>query len=162
MVRFRIQLEPFPDKQKTIPSSIKILAFNITEKCNLKCPHCFAEDNRHEMNTEECKEILRQAKKSNCVRVILCGKEPLMRKDIFEILNYIKELGMDIELMTNGILIDQSVLDRLKNVGVSRVLFPSSAAHIDFEPSICLRFAMQISVRAFSLALMKLGTAITA
>ena len=73
------------------------------------------------MNTEECKEVLRQAKENSCVRVILCGKEPLLRKDIFEILHYIKELGMDVELMTNGTLVTQQVLDKLKEAGVLRV-----------------------------------------
>ena len=121
MVRFRIHLAPMPAEPQIIPASIRILAFNITEKCNLKCPHCFAEDNRSEMNTEECKEVLRQAKTNNCVRVILCGKEPLMRKDIFEILNYIQELGMDVELMTNGALITEPVLRQLKDAGVLRV-----------------------------------------
>lgn len=121
MVRFRINFEPPPQIPKTLPSSIRILAYNITEKCNLKCPHCFAEDHRKELGTEDCKEVLRQAKAHNCVRVILCGKEPLLRNDIFEILDYIKELGMDVELMTNGILVDQSVLNKLKNAGVTRV-----------------------------------------
>ncbi|UCH90189.1 MAG: radical SAM protein [Thermoplasmata archaeon] len=121
MVRFRIHLEPPPEEPKTIPSSIRILAFNITDKCNLGCLHCFAQDNRSEMTTEECKEVILQAKTARCVRVILCGKEPLMREDIFEILNYIKERGMDVELMTNGTLITQETLELLKAAGVSKV-----------------------------------------
>lgn len=121
MVRLRIHLEPPPEEQQIIPAGIRILAFNITEKCNLKCLHCFAQDNRPEMNTEEVKEVLRQAKAASCARVIMCGKEPLMRKDIFEIFDYIKELHMDIELMTNGTLITREVLDQLKDSGVLRV-----------------------------------------
>jgi radical SAM protein with 4Fe4S-binding SPASM domain len=73
------------------------------------------------MTTDECFEVLRQAKAFNCVRVILCGKEPLMREDIFDILGCIKEMGMDVELMTNGTLVDQSVVNKLHELGVKRV-----------------------------------------
>ncbi len=121
MVRFRINFEPKPVQTKVIPSYLRILAYNITDKCNLKCPHCFAEDKRKELNTDECKEVLRQAKENGCVRVILCGKEPLLRKDIFDILSYIRALDMDVELMTNGVLINQSIINKLQNVGVKRV-----------------------------------------
>jgi MoaA/NifB/PqqE/SkfB family radical SAM enzyme len=121
MVRFRIHFEPMPIKTRAIPKEIRILAFNITDKCNLKCPHCFAEDNRRELNTQECQEVIRQAKDANCVRVILCGKEPLMRKDIFEILLYIRDMGMDVELMTNGILVNNTVIEDLINCGIKKV-----------------------------------------
>lgn len=120
MVRFRINFEPLPTEPKIIPDSVRILAFNITDKCNLKCPHCFAEDKRIEMTTDECKNVILQAKSANCVRVILCGKEPMMRKDIYDILAFISEQKMDVELMTNGTLIDQTAVDRLRTAGVRR------------------------------------------
>jgi MoaA/NifB/PqqE/SkfB family radical SAM enzyme len=73
---------------KPKPSNV---LFNITFRCNLKCKHCdiWKDKSGKELSTEEIKEIIDKLKNwLEYFRLHFSGGEPLVRKDIFEIIKY--------------------------------------------------------------------------
>ncbi len=103
----------------------RLIAFEVTRGCNLKCVHCraSAQDclDPLELTTQECKVFLGQVREVGSPIVILTGGEPLLRKDIFEIAEYGHGLGLKMVMATNGTLLSPEIVSRLKAVGIKRV-----------------------------------------
>ncbi|WP_048148834.1 GTP 3',8-cyclase MoaA [Methanolacinia paynteri] len=98
------------------------LRISLTPKCNLKCSYCHREGEKKsggEIPIEDLREIFRVAELFNINSVKLTGGEPLLRKDICEIISMIPE-SMQSSLTTNGTLLAGCAHD-LKEAGLSRV-----------------------------------------
>lgn len=102
-----------------------VMSYNVTRECNMKCSHCYinATDKklRDELNTQEAKEVIDQIYQVSNPLLILSGGEPLMRSDIFELIEYGSKKGLKIGLGSNGYLIDDTVAKKLKEVGIATV-----------------------------------------
>ena len=114
-----------PKKLKEFASSFRpIVVWNITNRCNLRCLHCYASANSdvRELTTEQCFQILDSLAEFKVPLILFSGGEPLLRDDIFEIAGYAKKKGIKSVLSTNGTLIDRDVAENLRvfeYVGVS-------------------------------------------
>jgi putative heme d1 biosynthesis radical SAM protein NirJ2 len=109
-----------------------IISWNTTKACNLKCEHCYRDagtKDAHELNTAEGKSLLEEIAKAGFKIVILSGGEPLLRKDIFELISQAKALGLRPVLGTNGILITAGVAANLKKAGLSRAGISLDSVH---------------------------------
>lgn len=98
------------------------LRLSITPRCNLDCFYCHAEGEvqpREELSLEEIREILEVGAKFGIRSVKLTGGEPLVRKDILDIVRAIPD-GIEASLTTNGTLLEGLAHD-LKAAGLSRV-----------------------------------------
>lgn len=97
----------------------KIASFELTHRCNLKCIHCCIDadgivSDKRDLTTKQVKEVLDKLIQWNPERIMLSGGEPMVRKDFFEILGYLKEnYSGDIVLSTNGILINEANVNLL-------------------------------------------------
>ncbi len=82
-----------------------IALFEITNACNMDCRHCYRQDlGGIQLNLEEVKIIIEKISKGGVTSLILTGGEPLIRNDIFEIVDYANDCGMeDVVINTNGI-----------------------------------------------------------
>lgn len=94
----------------------------ITGKCNLNCLHCFnAKDNaplNSELSYEQIISILDQARDIGVHAFTLTGGEPLVHPRFLDIVRAIYERDMFIfELNTNGLLLNQKILDVFKELG---------------------------------------------
>ena len=102
-----------------------VVSWNVTRKCNLKCPHCYinatTETLKNELSTEEAKGLIDQISEVSRPLLILSGGEPLLRKDIFELVRYGTEKGLKMGLGSNGSLIDDIAAKRLKEAGLKTV-----------------------------------------
>lgn len=76
-------------------------------KCNSKCKMCdfHSRVKKNEFTTEEFKNIVDQVSKLNCSIFSFFGGEPLLRKDIFELIEYIKSKKLLVQISTNAILL---------------------------------------------------------
>ena len=103
----------------------RVLAWETTAACNLKCKHCRGSSTmdsaENELTTEEAKEMLAEIRKTGTPIIILSGGEPLMREDIFEIARYGTDLGFRMALATNGVLVTEEVACKMKEAGIQRV-----------------------------------------
>ncbi len=102
-----------------------VVAWNVTRRCNLKCIHCYTDSDESaspdELTTDEGKTLLDDLATFQIPALLFSGGEPLMRKDIFELIAYARKLGIRSTLSTNGTLITPEIAQRVKDVGVSYV-----------------------------------------
>ena len=100
----------------TVQPPNKKIMIQITERCNLRCAHCFvdAENIGKEMSYESIKSILiPELVKSNVKKVTLTGGEPLVHQNIKDIVNDLLENGIGVSVCTNGILINEDWIEEL-------------------------------------------------
>ncbi|HEY5573098.1 MAG TPA: radical SAM protein, partial [Anaerolineales bacterium] len=101
-----------------------LISWNLTKKCNLRCPHCYMEAGRKaedELTTEECLELIGEMKALGTEMLILTGGEPLLRKDIYEIARYASDQRIWVVMGTNGVLITDRVAEKMVACGVKGV-----------------------------------------
>ncbi|AIY90567.1 radical SAM protein [Geoglobus acetivorans] len=103
---------------------IPVTVWNVTARCNLKCVHCYADagaKKEGELTTEEAKEFIDDLAEMKVPVLLLSGGEPLMREDIFELIEHAKSKGLYVSLSTNGTLINDDVAGRLAELKVDYV-----------------------------------------
>lgn len=98
------------------PLQIETCNIEITKRCNLSCRHCITDSSMaspEELSTKEILNFIKFLNDKNCKSIVITGGEPLIRKDIFEILRFIKSNKMKIFLHTNCSLINSGNIDKL-------------------------------------------------
>jgi radical SAM protein with 4Fe4S-binding SPASM domain len=107
-----------------------VISWNLTYRCNLACEHCYLDAggaplvrsenfaDRSELGTDECFKVIDEiaAFAPECL-TILTGGEPLIRRDILEIVQRAAERGLWVVVGTNGVRITENVALRLSEAG---------------------------------------------
>jgi radical SAM protein with 4Fe4S-binding SPASM domain len=107
-----------------------VVSWNLTYRCNLACEHCYLDAggtplvgtenfaDRSELGTEECFGVIDEiaAFAPECV-TILTGGEPLLRRDILEIVRRAADRQLWVVVGTNGVRITENVARRLSEAG---------------------------------------------
>ena len=100
------------------------LRISITNRCNVKCFYCHHDGiipQRYEMTPDEISRVTKVAANIGVQKIRLSGGEPLIRKDITEIVEKIAKIGFkDIAITTNGTLLGKYA-EELKDAGLNRV-----------------------------------------
>lgn len=99
-----------------------IVSWMTTNICNLKCSHCYqdaGEQKSNELSTTEAKKMIDEISRAGFKIMIFSGGEPLMRKDIFELVEYAASKGLRPVFGTNGMLITEKTAKRLKACGAA-------------------------------------------
>ncbi|MDL1972157.1 MAG: radical SAM protein [Deltaproteobacteria bacterium] len=89
----------------------------ITNRCNLRCLHCRGMDKR-EIDGKTALSIARQIPNLSPAWVIIEGGEPLLRGELFEILEIINKGEIETYLITNGMLLNKEAVKRLSELSV--------------------------------------------
>jgi len=101
----------------------------LTHKCNLDCIHCYAREkpaekkDRAELSTHQWQGILAELRDAGCLFLLLTGGEPLMRPDFAEIYSCAKRNGFLVTVFSNGILMDEPILDLFQHLPPRMVEF---------------------------------------
>jgi radical SAM protein with 4Fe4S-binding SPASM domain len=107
-----------------------VVSWNLTYRCNLACEHCYLDAggtplvatesfaDRSELGTDECFKVIDEiaAFAPECV-TILTGGEPLLRRDILEIVRRASERALWVVVGTNGVRVSENVARRLADAG---------------------------------------------
>ena len=100
------------------------LRITITNRCNENCIYCHHDgmvSSKEEMTPDELYKICKIAKRIGVRKIRLSGGDPLVRKDIVDIVRKIASLDFkDISLTTNGVFLEKYAAD-LKDAGLDRV-----------------------------------------
>jgi len=107
---------------------IDYLRISITDRCNLKCIYCMPSygivNKAHQelLSFEEIVEIVKVAVPLGIDKIRLTGGEPLVRKDLINLINLLSNIEgiKDISMTTNGIFLKEYAFD-LKKAGLKRV-----------------------------------------
>lgn len=98
---------------------IKKIHWNAHQSCNMNCPFCYLwrPKDIHILSTDEVVNLITQAANSKIEWFVFGGGDPLMRKDLFYLTTIAKQLGLKIDIQTNGILLTNKLLSALcKNI----------------------------------------------
>ncbi|MEK7271214.1 MAG: radical SAM protein [Planctomycetota bacterium] len=99
------------------PGATKFLFWNVTRECNHRCPICFSDSGAadpDEMTTDEAKSMLLSALDAQIQEFVLSGGEPFLREDLPDLLAYMGSLGIAARIATNGTLLTDDLLARLR------------------------------------------------
>ena len=102
------------------------IQWDATSRCNLNCLHCYhtpeERQTRRLMSSEEARFMLKDL--SDTTQrwdfrggIHFSGGEPLLRKDIFDLIDYSRDLGLEMRMLSNGTLITPNIARRLKDLG---------------------------------------------
>lgn len=107
--------------------TLQQLFFEVTPRCNLSCVHCGSHCDEHALTDEvaldEFYAILERVREAfgTSVFMVLTGGEPMLRKDIYELGDRIRDLGFAWGMTTNATLIDRAAAERLVQSGLRTV-----------------------------------------
>lgn len=116
------------------PTSVFIA---ITGRCNLNCKHCNVGDHQnrdyYELTTEEWKKFIDELEALKVFKLRISGGEPFVRKDIYELFDYIQARPFWMDINTNAILVDEAGarrIGRYPRVGNILVSLDGSTAEV--------------------------------
>src|SRR5262245_9337023 len=80
-----------------------MVTLELTDKCNFRCQYCdLPHMNRKEMTTADWHRAIDELADAGMMRVSIMGGEPLLRKDVGELIDHLKARGVNVAMNTNG------------------------------------------------------------
>lgn len=102
----------------------RIIAWEVTRSCNLACKHCRGEAHPEpydgELTTPEAMALIDSFSATGNPIIIFTGGEPMMRPDIYQLIEYASGRGLTCAFAPNGTLITPETARLIKNCGVER------------------------------------------
>lgn len=128
-------------QERTGIKAPRIIAWEITRSCNLSCAHCRASAEfghyHGELSLDQIKSTIDNIVTISNPIIILTGGEPLMRPDIWEIIDYAHEKGAMPVIGTNATLITDEIAAKMAEHRIPRISvsidFPTAAEHDEFR-----------------------------
>ena len=107
---------------------LRDLFLEVTSRCNARCEHCGSSCGdfipKDEISADELKEALLDISKhynANDILLNVTGGEPLVRKDLFEIMDYANKLGFRWGMTSNGMLINDEILKKMNDTNMETI-----------------------------------------
>ena len=97
----------------------------MTRACNLRCKHCLNNSGIKGSNEIEYNELLRIVKlliQAGIFEIRFTGGEPLLYSKIYDIIKFCTDNNIYVSIGTNGTLITESVIKRLKDCGLNKAI----------------------------------------
>jgi radical SAM protein with 4Fe4S-binding SPASM domain len=115
-----VVLSETPVKRDGIPHpspipSLRYLEFQITDRCNLRCRHCYIGDGLHQdLPLEKIFKVLKEFEEIQGLRLLLSGGEPLLHPHFWKINEILREFPFRSILLSNGTLITKDIAKKLR------------------------------------------------
>lgn len=103
---------------------VKSINWHITDKCNYSCKFCFSKVLGKEIeDMEAAEQVLHEFMALGVEKINFAGGEPLLYPHIYELIELSKSIGFITSITTNGSLLDEKIINRLKEsvdwIGIS-------------------------------------------
>src|SRR5438309_1477117 len=105
----------------TAPRPYALLA-ELTYRCPLHCPYCSNPTrarNDGELTTDEWRRVFREATELGVLQLGFSGGEPLVRRDLAELVRDAREARLYTNLITSGVGLDKSRASELRDVATA-------------------------------------------
>ncbi|MCX8031361.1 MAG: radical SAM protein [Thermodesulfovibrionales bacterium] len=107
-------LREVPPITKSPTPSLRYLELQITDKCNLRCKHCYLDrSENNELSVKSIKNILDEFTEMQGLRVMITGGEPLVHNNFKQINEILSLYPIRKILFTNGLLLSRELLTHL-------------------------------------------------
>lgn len=101
------------------------LLAELTHRCPLQCPYCSnplqLERASAELKTEDWLRVLDQAAELGVLQIHFSGGEPTARKDLPQLLERARALGLYSNIITSAVMLDDAMLARLQSAGADHI-----------------------------------------
>ena len=134
------------------PRPYALLA-ELTYRCPLHCPYCSNPTRARsdgELTTDEWRRVLRETTELGVLQVGFSGGEPLVRRDLAELVHSARETKLYTNLITSGVGLDESRADELRAAGLDSVQLSFQADDVDLADEIAGVRAHQLKLAAAS------------
>lgn len=118
--------------------------FELTARCNFNCKMCYIHLNEEqiskigrELTNEEWLEIARQAKEAGMLYLTLTGGEVFVRPRFKELYIELSKMGFLIQILSNGYLIDETVMEWLREYPPYSIRFTLYGASNETYEAVC-------------------------
>ena len=114
--------------------------YGITHRCNLACRMCNIKksgDETQELAVSQIDRLFDILRSLGVVYVSIGGGEPLLRKDLAEVLSIIKKKGFMFRLLTNGLLAEENLVRELASAGLREISLSLDTLDPSKQDSIC-------------------------
>ncbi|MBI4006136.1 MAG: pyrroloquinoline quinone biosynthesis protein PqqE [Gammaproteobacteria bacterium] len=119
-------------EQNKLSKPLWLLA-ELTYRCPLQCPYCSnpLEIARYdnELSTEDWIRVMRQARAMGATQLGFSGGEPLVRKDLEELIAEARHLGYYTNLITSGVGMDEDRVKAFKVAGLDHIQISFQASN---------------------------------
>jgi PqqA peptide cyclase len=134
------------------PRPYALLA-ELTYRCPLHCPYCSNPTRARsdgELTTDEWRRVLRETTELGVLQVGFSGGEPLVRRDLAELVRAARETQLYTNLITSGVGLDESRAHELRAAGLDSVQLSFQADDVDLADEIAGACAHQLKLAAAS------------
>ena len=101
------------------------IVWNVTNRCNLNCLHCHQDSSpatcQGELTTSQAFKVVENMSDAGVAILAFSGGEPLLRKDLYDVINRATDSGMLCTIASNGTLLTDEVAKKLAEAGIRRV-----------------------------------------
>lgn len=150
--------EPQNSNKNLVGPPLWLLA-ELTYDCPLHCPYCSnpteLSKTKNELSTKQWFQVLDQARDMGAVQLGFSGGEPLLRKDLEQLVEHGRGLGFYTNLITSGIGLTEKRISKLKEAGLDHIQISFQGADPELNDAIAGRgnayqqkFDMAKSVKA--------------
>jgi radical SAM protein with 4Fe4S-binding SPASM domain len=134
--------------QSPVPS-LRYLELQITDKCNLRCGHCYiADKGSSELPVHQIRIVLREFEEMQGLRVLITGGEPLLHSGFDAVNQMLPEFSLRKILFTNGLLLNKKVLMKLNVEEIQISIDGLEDAHDSLRGKGSFKAAMNAARRA--------------
>ncbi len=116
-----IRLVKDPGRYRFSGRKKPVVVWNVTYRCNLLCQHCYSASRdgeyRGELTFQEGLDLIKDLADYGVPAIVVSGGEPLLREDIFPLIETAAKKGVSVALSSNGTMITREKALRLKDSG---------------------------------------------
>jgi mycofactocin radical SAM maturase len=105
--------------------------WNITSICNLRCSHCLSRSGKKlpgELTHAEAMRLVDELIENKVFYLYIAGGEPLLRKDLFQVIEKARAAGISVSMATNGTYITPATAARIRDLGLLDLLVSMDGA----------------------------------
>jgi len=101
-------------RQSPIPS-LRYLELQLTDRCNLRCRHCYLGEGGHkDLSFEQALRVMKEFEEMQGLRLLLSGGEPLLYPQFWKVNDLLMDYDFRSVLLSNGNLITKEVAKKLR------------------------------------------------
>lgn len=92
----------------SVPTKVQI---QVTNRCNLKCSHCYVASGdplAEELSDSEIQSFLRESQQTGVLQIQWSGGDPFVRKGFLTLVQYAHSLGFEQDILTNGVALGRN------------------------------------------------------
>lgn len=95
----------------------------VTSRCNEQCIHCYIshQDKNKNMELSLSIDVMDQLYEMGAVSMTFSGGEPFLHQNFPEILDHARKRDFSINILTNGTVISEELIEQMKNLNINRI-----------------------------------------